>query len=78
MNVKMYIIDGINFNKNNFSAPYVIEGKGKFGIELVLSKATELYYGNNAKIKVEDALKVRLLDDEIAHNFKVYLERKKL
>ena len=77
MITKLIILDGKTL-KNNFTIPYVLEGKGNFALELVLSKAAEMYYGNEAKIKIEDALKVRLSDDEITRNFTIYLEKRKL
>lgn len=76
MIVKLSVLDGKTL-KNNFTIPYIFEGRGDYALELVISRAVEMYYGIEAKIKLEDTLKIRLTNEQINRNFELYMEKKK-
>jgi len=76
MIAKIILLDGKRL-KNNFTIPYVFEGKGEYALELVITKAIEVYYGERTKKELENLLKIRLTDEIVLKNFELYMERKK-
>lgn len=56
MYIKLTIIDNNSPSKHIF--------KSNYAIETMLVKITEIYFGKEASLKIEDLLKLRLKDDE--------------
>lgn len=76
MKVQIKVLDG-KPQKYNFNIPHIFEGVGKYGLELAICVAIECYYGRKRRMELEDILKIRLTEEEIEKNFKLYMEKKR-
>jgi hypothetical protein len=82
MEIQIKILDGKSIRhignrtlNHNFIPPLIIKVKGDYALELALSRIIETYYGAYYRIALEELLKVRLPEEQIAKQIEMFLEQ---
>ena len=77
MEIQITILDNKR-NKDGFSKPvYNLKFSGNYAIESAITTLTEIFFGNNLKIKVQNLLDSKLSTNEMIHNLELTNTEKK-